>query len=82
MRCFDPTAVSLTDRQKEVLRLIACRISEHGQQPTIREMMDDLGIASPNGVVSHLRALENKGLIKRQYQRSGVQFPGWRDWAY
>ena len=81
MKCSDPT-VSLTDRQREVLRLLARRISEHGQQPTIREMMDDLGIASPNGVVSHLRALENKGVIKRQYQRSGVQFPGWRDWAY
>ncbi|HID77167.1 MAG TPA: transcriptional repressor LexA, partial [Planctomycetaceae bacterium] len=34
--------------------------------PTVREIGRQFGIQSPNGVVCHLKALEKKGLIRRE----------------
>lgn len=53
----------LTARQAEALAFIRANPRIYG--PTIREIAAAMGIASPNGVVGHLRALEKKGLIKR-----------------
>lgn len=49
-----------TLRQLEVLWMVA-----QSPQPTIRDLGDQLGIASTNGVNDHLKALEKKGLIVR-----------------
>ena len=58
-----------TQRQREILRLIAERIDE-GLPPTVRELGDALGISSTNGVADHLAALVRKGLLERRHNRA------------
>lgn len=60
----------LTDRQKHVYELIRSLIQHRGYGPTVREIGEHFGIKSPNGVMCHLRALEKKGLITRQANKS------------
>lgn len=60
----------LTDRQKDVYDLIQSLISQRGYGPTVREIGENFGIKSPNGVMCHLRALERKGLIVRKANKS------------
>lgn len=55
-----------TDRQAEVLAVIADFHAVNGCVPTIREVGRRLGINSPNGVLNHFKALEKKGLLKRE----------------
>jgi repressor LexA len=57
---------NLTSRQKEVFEFIRDLITNRGYGPTVREIGDAFGIASPNGVMCHLKALEKKGLITRE----------------
>lgn len=54
-----------TPRQAAVLSFIRERHAADGYAPTVREIGRHFGIASPNGVVCHLKALEKKGLIRR-----------------
>lgn len=56
---------SLTDRQRQVLERIRIWLQERGRPPTIRELGEDLGIGSTNGVNDHLKALEHKGALTR-----------------
>lgn len=58
----------LTRRQAQVLRLIAENLRRSGYPPTVRELCARLGLASPNAVSCHLRALERKGRIRRSPQ--------------
>ncbi|MCH2610482.1 MAG: transcriptional repressor LexA [Pirellulales bacterium] len=60
----------LTARQHEIFDMIYERIINRGYGPTVREIADQFGIASPNGVVCHLKALEKKGLIIRSPNKS------------
>jgi repressor LexA len=55
----------LTQRQRDVRDAIASFWSERGYAPTLRELGDALAIKSTNGVNDHLRALERKGVVKR-----------------
>lgn len=64
------TKPQLTDRQKDVYELIRSLIQDRGYGPTVREIGEHFGIKSPNGVMCHLRALERKGLIIRQANKS------------
>lgn len=61
---------SLTARQTEVLDFIRTKIDGRGYGPTVREIGEEFNIASPNGVMCHLKALEKKGLITREANRS------------
>lgn len=61
---------SLTNRQREVLDFIRSKIEGRGYGPTVREIGEEFEIASPNGVMCHLKALEKKGLITREANRS------------
>lgn len=56
----------LTKRQQEVLDFIREKIDGRGYGPTVREIGDNFGISSPNGIVCHLKALEKKGAITRE----------------
>ena len=56
----------LTDRQREIYVFIQDKIETRGFGPTVREIGQAFDISSPNGVMCHLKALEKKGLIKRQ----------------
>jgi repressor LexA len=56
----------LTERQREVYDFIRAKIKGRGYGPTVREIGEEFGISSPNGVMCHLKALEKKGLIIRE----------------
>lgn len=60
----------LTDRQQAVYDLIRQLIVTRGYGPTVREIGEEFGIKSPNGVMCHLKALERKGLIRRSPNKS------------
>src|ERR1700674_5453375 len=61
-----PDLSQLTERQREIYRFIAEKIDGRGYGPTVREIGFAFDIKSPNGVMCHLKALEKKGLIKRE----------------
>ncbi|MCI0638311.1 MAG: transcriptional repressor LexA [Gemmataceae bacterium] len=61
-----PDFSQLTERQREVYDFIRDKIESRGYGPTVREIGDGFDIKSPNGVMCHLKALEKKGLIKRE----------------
>lgn len=72
---IDPTVEldpgeDLTERQRKVLSFIEAQIHRQGYAPTIREIGRHLGISSTNGVNDHLKALEKKGYIRREDQKS------------
>src|SRR5262245_49099331 len=54
---------SLTDRQREVYLFMVQHLLLHQRLPTYREIGKAIGMASPNGVLCHLTALERKGLL-------------------
>jgi repressor LexA len=56
----------LTERQREIYEFIRDKIETRGYGPTVREIGLGFDIKSPNGVMCHLKALEKKGLIKRE----------------
>lgn len=56
---------TLTRRQQVIFNFIRKQIEQSGSAPTIREIAEEMGFKSPNGVMCHLRALEKKGLIRR-----------------
>jgi DNA-binding MarR family transcriptional regulator len=56
---------SLTKRQKEVLECIIRGVVNNGMPPTYREIGEDLGIKSTNGVSEHVNMLIRKGYIDR-----------------
>jgi repressor LexA len=60
----------LTSRQRSVYDFIRDKIVNRGYGPTVREIGEEFGISSPNGVMCHLKALEKKGLIKRSPNKS------------
>lgn len=54
----------LTSRQREVLQAVVDWITLEGCSPTVRELCDLFGIASPNGIACHLRHLRAKGYLE------------------
>lgn len=56
----------LTKRQEAVMNFIKEKMRSRGYGPTVREIGDHFDIASPNGVMCHLKALEKKGIITRE----------------
>lgn len=60
----------LTKRQREIYEFLKDKIVNRGYGPTVREIGSHFGISSPNGVMCHLKALEKKGLIKREQHMS------------
>jgi len=60
----------VTDKQRRVYHFIRDKIRNRGYGPTVREIGLHFRIRSPNGVMCHLKALEKKGLIKREPNRS------------
>lgn len=60
----------LTKRQAKVFAYIRETITERGYGPTVREIAEEFGIASPNGAMAHIRALVKKGVIRRTANRS------------
>ena len=60
-----PEGDGLTDRQRKILTVIQEAVKDRGFPPTVREIADLVGLASPASVAHQLSALERKGFIKR-----------------
>lgn len=56
----------LTKRQQEILDFIESFMQERGYPPTLREIGNEFGIRSTNGVRVNLAALEKKQYIRRR----------------
>jgi repressor LexA len=61
---------TVTDRQQAIYDFIRVTIDKRGLPPTMREIGEEFGIRSTNGVEGHLAALERNGLISRQRGKS------------
>jgi repressor LexA len=57
--------VELTRRQQEIWTFLVDYAEEHGYPPTVREIGQAVGLASPSTVHAHLANLERAGLIRR-----------------
>src|SRR5437867_11223396 len=55
----------LTGRQQEIWDFLVDYVDRHGYPPTVREIGEAVGLASPSTVHAHLANLERAGLIKR-----------------
>ena len=63
-----PTHV-LTMRQRRVLQVIRNAIRDRGYPPSMREIGEKAGLASPSSVAHQLRVLETHGYIRRDPNR-------------
>ena len=55
----------LTERQRQILDFLTEYVDAHGYPPTVREIGEAVGLASPSTVHAHLANLERAGLLKR-----------------
>src|SRR5437773_8432577 len=55
----------LTTRQQEIWGFLVEYVDRHGYPPTVREIGEAVGLASPSTVHAHLANLERAGLLRR-----------------
>ena len=75
-----------TRRQKDILDFIRSYRASHGISPTQREIRENFGLSSFGTVQKHLKRLEEKGALAREWNRSrgispAVERPSSRDVA-
>ena len=57
--------MELTGRQQEIWSFLVEYVDRHGYPPTVREIGEAVGLASPSTVHAHLANLERAGLLRR-----------------
>jgi repressor LexA len=57
--------LELTGRQREIWSFLVDYVDRHGYPPTVREIGEAVGLASPSTVHAHLANLERAGLLRR-----------------
>jgi repressor LexA len=57
--------MTLTARQQEIWEFLVGYVESHGYPPTVREIGEAVGLASPSTVHAHLANLERAGLLRR-----------------
>ena len=55
----------LTERQQEIWKFVVDYVERRGYPPTVREIGEAVGLASPSTVHAHLANLERAGLLRR-----------------
>jgi repressor LexA len=55
----------LTERQQEIWNYLVQYVDGHGYPPTVREIGEAIGLASPSTVHAHLANLERAGMLRR-----------------
>ncbi len=72
----------LTGRQQEIWDFLVDYVDRHGYPPTVREIGEQVGLASPSTVHAHLANLERAGYLKRDptkpraLELTGLRLPG------
>src|ERR1700746_1322553 len=62
--------MAITRRQREVYDFLQTFIEEHGYSPSFEEIGAGLGLSSLATVHKHISNLQEKGLLKRDFNRS------------
>src|SRR5918997_1278810 len=62
---FAEGGIVLTERQRQIFDFLTSYVRERGYPPTVREIGEAVGLASPSTVHAHLANLERAGLLKR-----------------
>lgn len=62
-------ASGLTARQRKILEVIKEHVTAQGYPPTVRELGEAVGLASPSSVSHQLKSLVSKGFIRRDPHR-------------
>jgi repressor LexA len=62
---FDKGSHMLTQRQREIYDFVVSYADRHGYPPTVREIGEAVGLASPSTVHAHLANLERAGYLRR-----------------
>jgi repressor LexA len=57
--------IMLSKRQSEIYDFVLNYVDEHGYPPTVREIGEAVGLASPSTVHAHLANLERAGYLRR-----------------
>jgi repressor LexA len=60
-----PVSAPLTARQQQILDFIEHQTNDRGYPPSVREIGEAVGLASPSTVHSHLANLERLGYLRR-----------------
>lgn len=70
------TMEQLTDRQKSIFDYVSDFMEEKGFAPSIREICSEFNIKSTKAVHGHLKALEEKGYIRRDSNARSIEVLG------
>ena len=62
--------MALTKRQREVLDFVSTFVEQHGYSPSFEEIGSGMGLSSLATVHKHISNLEQKGELKRDYNKS------------
>lgn len=60
----------LTKRQKQILDYLQGYLTTHGYAPTFDEIARQFGFSSKGTVYKHIRALQGKGLLRHEWNRT------------
>ena len=60
----------ITSRQQEVLDFIISFLQKNSYPPTLRDIMENFGFTSPNGVTHHIKALVRKGALNKNHGKA------------
>ena len=62
---MSPTSETLSARQTDILAFIEKTVGDRGYPPSVREIGEAVGLASPSTVHSHLHTLQRLGYLRR-----------------
>ncbi len=65
----------LTANQQRVLDCIQRHLDQHDRAPTLREISENLGLASHSSAQDYVEALVRKGVLERLPQHRGLRLP-------
>ncbi len=66
-------AEQITEKQQAVLDFIEEYQTAYGKSPTIKEMKENFNVNSDNSILKHLKALGEKGFIKKDDTPRGIK---------
>ncbi len=64
-----PDPSTLSTRQRAVLQVIRDSVETRGYPPSVREIGEEVGLASPSSVAYQLRVLQERGFLRKDAHR-------------